>query len=64
MHKLPTTDPAAEYGTPAMARSIARLTSEIVARQQQAKIIIMAGHPEGIIGFGEDLKGAVEELNV
>ena len=64
LHKLPTTDPAAEYGTPAMARSIARLTSEIVARQQQAKIIIMAGHPEGIIGFGEDLKGAVEELNV
>lgn len=62
LHKSPTTDPAAAYGTVAMARSIAQLTSEIVACQQQAKVIIMAGHPEGIIVFGQDIEDAVVEI--
>ena len=62
LHKLPTTDPTAEYGTVAMAHSIAGLTRTIVAQRQQPKVIIMAGHPEGIIAFGEDLKDAVGEI--
>lgn len=63
LHKLPTTDPAAEYGTVAMARSIAHLAGNIIARQQRAKVIIMAGHPEGIITFGENLEDAVTALH-
>ena len=57
-HRLPTTDPAAEYGTVAMARSIAQLTRHIITSRLEAKVIIMAGHPEGIIAFGKDLQTA------
>lgn len=62
LNKLPTTEASAAYGTVAMARSIGALTRHIVARQGRAKVIIMAGHPEGIIAFGKNLEQAVAEL--
>lgn len=47
---LPSTDPAVDYGTPAMAREIERLlASGATARRP---IIAMAGHEDGVIGFG------------
>lgn len=56
LHKVPTTDAAATYGSPEMARSIARLLQETDLRQR--KIFVMEGHPEGIFSFGESLEEA------
>jgi len=46
---LPTTDSKAEFGTPEMAFEISRLATS------NNGIIIMGGHEEGIIGYGENL---------
>ena len=58
LHKVPTTDAAATYGSPEMAASIIRLLRETDLRQQ--KIFVMEGHPEGIFSFGETLEEAAE----
>lgn len=56
MDKVPTTNRAVEYGTPAMAREILRLFKETdLARQ---KILVMAGHEDGIIAFGSSIAEA------
>jgi hypothetical protein len=47
---LPTTDPAAEYGTPQMAAEIVRLFD--LAPQGQAGLIVMGGHKDGVVAFG------------
>ncbi len=50
----PTTDAGVAYGTPAMAREIERL-----ARQHpEARVLVMAGHPDGIIAYGADCQEA------
>ena len=54
--RLPTTNKNVPYGTPEMAKEIERLFQESDVAQQ--KIIIMAGHEEGIISFGETMKEA------
>ena len=46
---FPTTDSKAEFGTPEMAFEISRLATS------NNGIIIMGGHKEGIIGYGENL---------
>ena len=56
LHKVPTTDAGAPYGSPEMARSIIRLLRETDLREQ--KIFVMEGHPEGIFSFGETLEAA------
>jgi len=53
---VPTTGADIPYGTPAMAHEMRRLFEESDVRTQ--KIIAMAGHPEGIITFGESLEEA------
>jgi ribulose-5-phosphate 4-epimerase/fuculose-1-phosphate aldolase len=53
MGKVPTTAPEIEYGTPAMAREIIRLCRE--ENRLQAQILVMGGHFEGIIAFGNSL---------
>ncbi|MEL6636040.1 MAG: class II aldolase/adducin family protein [Bacteroidota bacterium] len=61
LHRLPTTRAAAAYGTPEMAREIIRLLHESTVRREE-QVLVMAGHREGLIAFGEDLAGAGERL--
>ncbi len=56
LHKIPTTDVAAEYGTPEMAEEITRLIRESNVRE--TKVLAMAGHREGLIAFGKTLEEA------
>ncbi len=51
MHELPTTREEVAYGTPEMALEIKRLFRE--TRVEEEKMVIMGGHPEGIIAFGK-----------
>lgn len=53
---LPTTDKKAEFGTPEMAFEIARLS------KTDSGIIIMGGHPEGIISYGKNMEDAYQLL--
>ncbi|MFP4024997.1 MAG: class II aldolase/adducin family protein [Thiohalospira sp.] len=52
IHHLPTTNKSAAFGTPEIAREISKLTT------QEKGIIIMGGHPEGIISYGKSLDDA------
>ncbi len=54
MDKVPTTKKEVPYGTPEMAKEIFRLFQETKVTQE--KIIVMAGHREGIITFGFSLQ--------
>ncbi|MEE8278851.1 MAG: class II aldolase/adducin family protein [Thermoanaerobaculia bacterium] len=47
---LPTTDPAAPYGTPEMALEVERLYRETVLPERT--ILAMGGHEDGIVVFG------------
>jgi len=53
---LPTTDSKAEFGTPEMAFEISRLATS------NNGIIIMGGHEEGIIGYGENLNETTNKI--
>lgn len=54
---LPTTNKDVEYGTPAMAREIIRLYQHDTFSSQ--KIMVMAGHQDGLLSFGNTLEEAV-----
>lgn len=56
INKVPTTAPDAEYGTPEIAYEVKRLfiETDLMAK----KIFVMAGHEDGVISFGKDLKEA------
>jgi ribulose-5-phosphate 4-epimerase/fuculose-1-phosphate aldolase len=56
INKVPTTHKDVAYGTPAMANEIRRLFSE--SNVSREKILVMAGHEEGIITFGKTLDEA------
>jgi L-ribulose-5-phosphate 4-epimerase len=56
LHHVPTTTEHISYGTPEMAAEMKRLFDETDLGQQ--KIIVMAGHREGVISFGKDLEEA------
>lgn len=56
LEKVPTTSKDAEYGTPEMAYEIRRLFRETNVGTK--KILVMAGHEEGIVSFGRDLDEA------
>ncbi|MCA9540818.1 MAG: class II aldolase/adducin family protein [Myxococcales bacterium] len=58
--KLPTTAPAVEYGTPEMAREVARLARETTLFERRA--LAMGGHEDGIIAFGRDADTAGQAL--
>jgi L-ribulose-5-phosphate 4-epimerase len=60
LYKLPTTDIHVEYGTPEMAGEIIRLFKETDLTEK--KILVMAGHSEGIVSFGRNLDEAGEIL--
>ena len=53
---MPMTDPAAEYGTPAMAREVERLLNfELLA---DSGIFSMGGHEDGLVAFANNMKSA------
>jgi len=60
LHRAPTTDASATYGSPEMARSIVHLirTTDLAER----RIFVMEGHREGVFSFGATLAEAFEVL--
>lgn len=56
LHRVPTTDAAATYGSPEMAYSIIDLLKN--SDLPDKRIFVMEGHREGIFSFGEDLNEA------
>ncbi len=57
---IPTTDPAAEAGTPQMARAIMELLNDPAARDRG--LFVMGGHREGLMAFGKTLDEAGETI--
>jgi len=60
LNQAPTSSNAVEYGTPEMAYEVTRLFKVTVVRRR--KILVMAGHEEGIVAFGRDLEEAFAVL--
>jgi len=58
MHRVPTTSIDINYGTTEMALALKNLynTTDL----SQKKILVMAGHEEGIVTFGQTVSKAVE----
>ena len=56
LNLLPTTSTEVEYGTTAMAGEITRILS--LPETLQKKVMVMGGHEEGIISFGQTLEEA------
>ena len=61
MNKIPTTKKSVPYGTPEMAYEIGRLFKEDSLKEE--KVLVMAGHEDGIISFGNDLEDAFKSLS-
>lgn len=61
LYQVPTTHSTISYGTPEMAQEMIRILHEMDIEQE--KIIVMAGHPDGIICFGQDLQEPAEILH-
>jgi L-ribulose-5-phosphate 4-epimerase len=60
LQHLAQTNPSAEFGTPQMALEISRLLTGPYG--SVPKIVVMAGHEEGIISVGEKLESAGQVL--
>ncbi len=58
--KVPTTLSNAEYGTPQMAMEIKRLYRQTDLRK--TRVLVMAGHQEGIMAFGLDADEAGKRI--
>ncbi len=58
--KLPTTRAIIPYGTPEMAKEIRRLFKE--TELLKTRVLVMAGHEDGIIAFGETLQEAATAI--
>lgn len=60
LYKLPTTSHDIEYGTPEMAKAVGELAIHL--NNKEEKIIVMGGHREGILSFGQDLIKATQQI--
>ncbi|MCB0635186.1 MAG: class II aldolase/adducin family protein [Lewinella sp.] len=60
LHRVPTTDAAAPYGSPEMAASITHLihTTDL----PESRLFVMEGHREGIFAFGDTLEAAFRRI--
>lgn len=58
--RIPTTDHAAEAGTPAMARAIQALLQRPGVKERG--VFVMGGHREGLMAFGATLDEAGERI--
>jgi L-ribulose-5-phosphate 4-epimerase len=56
LNLIPSTKGEIEYGTPEMAVEIIRLFKNTDIKKK--KILVMAGHKEGIVSFGRDIEEA------
>lgn len=59
-NRLPTTASDIEYGTPEMAAALKECASSVIVRSQ--RVIVMGGHEDGVIAFGESLEAAVGRI--
>ena len=57
---LPTTNADVPYGTPQMARELARLFAG--SDFEPTGVAVMAGHEEGLISFGRSLEAAAQRM--
>lgn len=60
LNQVPTTSPNVPYGTPEMAMEMERLMRE--SRLLEDKILVMAGHEDGVVTFGNSLQEAYKIL--
>jgi len=60
LNSYPTTFEEIEYGTPEMALAVQSLAAEMGISDE--KIIIMGGHCEGILAFGQNLEEATTQI--
>ncbi len=60
IHHIPTTHPNVEYGTPEMAQEVQRLFDSKAITD--TGVLIMGGHEDGIIAWGENFEVAFELL--
>ncbi|WP_413162312.1 class II aldolase/adducin family protein [Capilliphycus salinus ALCB114379] len=60
LFNVPTTRPEVPYGTPQMAAEMFRLFEQ--ENLSDRKILVMAGHEDGVLTFGESLTEAGEVL--
>jgi len=60
LNKAPTASEEVAYGTPEMAVEIKRLLKSIDTGEE--KILVMAGHEDGLISYGRDLAEAANIL--
>ncbi len=60
LNKVPTTGAEVPYGTPQMASEIRRLAKE--SDLKQSRILVMAGHEDGIIAFDTTLEATFNRL--
>ena len=60
MDKFPTTSKKVEYGTPEMAAEMMRLMA--IQKTRQVGFIVMGGHEEGVITFGNTIDEAGQIL--
>jgi L-ribulose-5-phosphate 4-epimerase len=60
LDRVPTTSKAIAYGTPEMAQEIMHLFDVNDVRSR--KILVMAGHQDGIVAFGKNLEEAFDVL--
>jgi len=60
LHRVPTTDASAEYGSVEMSASIKELFQN--TRLKEENIFVMEGHPEGIFVFGQSFTEALAVL--
>jgi ribulose-5-phosphate 4-epimerase/fuculose-1-phosphate aldolase len=60
LNTYPATSKEIEYGTPGMANAVQTLASEL--KMKEEKIIVMGGHREGILAFGQDLEEATSQI--
>jgi len=60
LNHFPTTSSEIEYGTPEMANAVGILASE--TQDKNYKIIVMGGHREGILVFGQSLEEATNQI--
>lgn len=60
LNNYPTTSGEIEYGTPEMAVAVQQLVAEM--RMNDEKTIVMGGHREGILAFGQNLEEATTQI--
>jgi L-ribulose-5-phosphate 4-epimerase len=58
--KFATTSPEIEYGTAEMAKEVQSLATDL--NSDGEKLIIMGGHREGILSFGENIEEATDQI--